>query len=286
MPKFTFIVAIALFIVGLALGTWFVSTSSAQSEDPTWPYPPPSEETNADGTLPEGDLAGSGAQSTISDPYPAPEYAPTTTYVVPMNVTYSNLVYLPIIMKPYDRTAAVSHAEAFAHGRSADYPNFGTGCSCTDCTNYVSQALHKGGIQLKTGNWDDNSIHEWWYRKVLWWYENSKTWSATDWFNTYLFQNADEFEYRSWPTELESGDFFLMDLVPDGIPDHARFIIGEGNSSIDPSDYTCTTNPIPPSSFGLLANQHCVDRQHILWDYNAEGVGVWPFHVIDLPEGN
>lgn len=205
---------------------------------------------------------------------------------------FTEWIYLPLVTKGarYDRAAAVAHADQFAHARSSDYPDYGSGCICNDCTNFVSQALHKGGLQLKTGQWEKDDVFEWWYKKTLFWYENSKTWSATDWFNTYLFQYPNEFEVRDWPTQLEAGDFFILDLhgktdddPPDGIPDHARFVVGEGVSSVDPAEYTCTDTPIPPATEGLLVSQHCTDRKRVLWDFNLKNFGVWSFHVITNP---
>ena len=164
-------------------------------------------------------------------------------------------VYLPLVIKArqplYDRVAAVSHADLFAHDRSGDYPNYGTGCECNDCTNYASQVLHKGNYPLRTGDWDPENVFEWWYKKVWWWYENSKTWSATDWFNTYLNQYPEEFEYVGWNDvyNLESGDIIIMDTrendddggPPDGIPDHIRVVVGNGYTS---TDYDAALSPI------------------------------------------
>jgi hypothetical protein len=250
------------------------------------PYPLPDATLVDDGSERENNLTTPLESSRGPHPVPDPD--------IPQKGTFSNFVYLPVIFhlpvifRPYNRVAAVAHADQFAHVRSSEYPNFGTGCACNDCTNYVSQSLHKGGLPLKTGSWDPNSPFEWWYKRVLWWWENSNTWSATDWFNTYLFQYPTEFELRSWPTELETGDFFILDLhgakledPPDGIPDHVRFVVGKGYSSVDPADYACQQNPIPQQTFGLLANQHCVDRKHVLWNYNLEDFGNWSFHVVD-----
>jgi Putative amidase domain len=231
----------------------------------------------------------------ISIPYPEPIDLPVESppqqipYYDNKENTYS--FFLPIIGKSYDRASAVNYADTWAHEpRNPNCPSFGTGCGCNDCTNYVSQVVHNGFYPLRTGNWDENSVFEWWYKKVLWWYESSKTWRATDWFNTYLFQYPNEFEFRSWPTELEAGDFFLMDLrganpedPPDGIPDHVRFVVGNGWTSTNQEDYTngCGTNQtIPSSTYKLLINQHCVDRKHVVWNYGVQGgVGFWPFHV-------
>jgi hypothetical protein len=201
----------------------------------------------------------------------------------------------------YDRIAAVSYADEWAHDRNEDYPLANeTGCNCNDCTNYISQALYEGGYPLRTGDWDDNDDAEWWYRaddNDPSTPENSKTWSATDWFKFYIDHYDDEFVVNPYPPVPQGGDFILVDirnntvpsiLIPDGLPDHARFLVGYGWTSTDPSDYTdgCGgPNPIvvPESEYTLLANQHCTDRRHIAWDYNIDfdRYGVWYIHVID-----
>jgi hypothetical protein len=190
----------------------------------------------------------------------------------------------------YNRAAAVTYADTWAHGRNSAYPSFGSGCNCNDCTNYISQVLHNGGYPLRTGNWNKESIYEWWYRKVLWWYETSNTWSAADWLMMYAAQYT-EFEFRSSPTELERGDFFLVDLrdnnnpsgPPDGKPDHGRVIVGYGYTSTNQADYTngCGVNyPIPSQVYTLLINQHCVDRWHVKWDYRLPAnIRYWAIHV-------
>jgi hypothetical protein len=128
--------------------------------------------------------------------------------------------------------------------------------------------------------------------------DNSKTWSVTDWFMAYAAQYDDEFVINPNPPIPQAGDFILMDLLnnnaaslglvwpPDGIPDHARSLVGYGLTSIDPQDYTngCgTPEPIPTQEYFLLANQHCVDRKHVRWDYNLDPNinNVWYIHVID-----
>jgi hypothetical protein len=100
-----------------------------------------------------------------------------------------------------------------------------------------------------------------------------------------------EFEYRSWPTQLERGDFFLIDLrnnenpsgPPDGKPDHGRVIVGYGYTSINQVDYTdgCGNNyPVPPSTYTLLINQHCVDLggRRII-KKKTGSIGRWSIHI-------
>jgi hypothetical protein len=294
MKRRIIIVAIGLILLGISVSSLVVAAKAYDNGNYSWPYPPP-ESTPLANNIPQGQKQ---TISTLSA-YPAPNNDLDSVIVTPLPLSnhlllidYPYKIFLPIIMKPYDRVAAVTHADNFAHGRSDEFPNnYGTGCDCVDCTNFVSQSLYKGGIGLKTGNWDENSVYEWWYKAnyigpIFIGYTNSKTWSATDWFNTYLYQYTNQFELRSWPTQLESGDFFILDLQgstpgspPDGIPDHARFVVGYGNSSEDPADYTCQSDPIPTSTYGLLVDQHCVDRKHVAWDYRLSNFGVWPFHV-------
>ncbi|MEL7626523.1 MAG: amidase domain-containing protein [Anaerolineaceae bacterium] len=183
----------------------------------------------------------------------------------------------------YNRTNAVNYADTWAHDRNSAYKSYGSGCGCTDCTNYVSQALYNGGYPMRTGNWNVDSYFEWWSRIYLFVKQNSKTWSATDWFNTYLAQFPSEFQYVTSYTSLSGGDFFLLDLTGDGIPDHARFVVGNGYTSTNQADYTngCGSNEqIPPQVYTLLINQHCVDRKHVLWNYNLPSSTVrWYYHV-------
>lgn len=192
----------------------------------------------------------------------------------------------------YNRTSAVTYANTWAHGRNSNFPSYGTECQCNDCTNYLSQVLYSGGYPLRTGNWDPNSIFEWWYRPVLLWFENSHTWSVTEDFNIYVNQYPSEFDTGVLPSQLERGDFLLMDLrnndnpdilIPDGRPDHGRVVIGYGYTSTNQNDYTngCGENlTVPPSTYTLLANQHCTDRWHVAWDYNLPGnANLWPIHV-------
>lgn len=108
-------------------------------------------------------------------------------------------------------------------------------------------------------------------------------------------------EYREFvvnpdPPVPQGGDFILLDLrnnmfpnlnlPPDGLPDHGRFLVGYGSTSTEQYDYTdgCgVNNPIPTSEITLLGNQHCTDRWHVAWDYNInfDLHRAWYIHVID-----
>lgn len=184
----------------------------------------------------------------------------------------------------YDRDAGVAWIDAHAHDRPSDYPNYGSGPGCNDCTNYVNQMLDKGGYPQRKG--DDDIWHRYCYKK--WWWRVSQTWYNTDKLNWYVAQYQDgEFEYRGWPDQLEKGDFYLMDLRnnenpndpnPDGKADHARAIVGWDWTSTNSEDYV--PDPVPPQQWALLSNQHCLDRWHVPWDFRVPGsVPRWSIHV-------
>jgi hypothetical protein len=211
----------------------------------------------------------------------------------------------PINGYNYDRVAAVAYADLWAHApRNPDYPlSNEIGADCNDCTNYMSQVLHHGSHPLRTGNesWNVNDKFQWWYRaddNDPSTDENSKTWSATDWFKNYIDNYTDEFIVNPNPPVPQGGDFILLDirnnlipsiLNPDGKPDHGRVLVGYGWTSIESRDYTDGSGEpdptiiVPDSIFTLLANQHCTDRWHVRWDYNInfDLYGVWYIHVID-----
>lgn len=211
-------------------------------------------------------------------PYPMPE-----TNVVPIITfapSYQNYSYLPLIFNysiVYNRIAAVAWADQWAHDRHPCLPNYGTGSTCNDCTNYLSQVLYAGGLPILVNPaWD---VSAWWY----WCDEfcvctNSNTWSATDWMNAHVSQlQGIRYDYKTSAYDLNSGDFMILDLFSSpvhGIPNHARVFVGWG--------YPQEGDML--GSYLMLANQHCTDRYRIRWDYNLSGSDLrWFWHVIDMP---
>jgi hypothetical protein len=192
----------------------------------------------------------------------------------------------------YNRPTAVSYAEQWAHYRNGNYPLAGEkGCHCNDCTNYISQVLHEGGFPLRMGN-NNNDVTKWWY-DPLHLSDYSKTWTVTDWLKNYMELYTTEYNINSTLSALEMGDIILLDLTgpenkPDFIADHGRVVVGYGMTSTNQLDYTnygflCIkyNEDIPPSTNSLLINQHCVDRQHVKWDYNLpQNANKWYVHVM------
>lgn len=112
----------------------------------------------------------------------------------------------------YNRSTAVTYADAWAKNRNTNYPNYGTGTGCNDCTNYISQVLHQGGVPQISGS--DDALHWFTYKDFWGTWKGSKSWAATDWLNTHASQfQSTRYQYISGgPSTLSAGDFFLMDL--------------------------------------------------------------------------
>lgn len=192
--------------------------------------------------------------------------------------------YLPFVgfKGEYNRYSAVNYADIYAHGRNANFPSYGTGCSCTDCTNFASQVLFTGGVDFVLNSYpDQNAPSDWWVTGIT----SSRTWRLTDWFRDWMsLQNRiTELVFYS---QLSSADIILLDLtgpgdIPDRIPDHARVVVGYGYTSTNVADYGCLTpQTIPPSTYTLLVDQHCTDRRHVAWDFRInENQRMWFYHI-------
>jgi len=184
---------------------------------------------------------------------------------------------MPVYAGSYNRSAAVSYADQWAHGRNSYYSNY-----TLDCTNFVSQILWAGGLPriptcnasaCQTDNASDS--RQWWFVPVS--RVNSKTWSATDWMNQHFSQyQGSRFQIKASATNLRRGDVLLMQLPDTSKPSHARIIVGTGNSQ------ECAQCGIYPlGTFGLLASQHSTDRMRVIWSDNIPaGTPLWPWKII------
>lgn len=178
-----------------------------------------------------------------------------------------------IVGNVYNSGAAVAYADTWAHGRNNNYPDYGTGDNCNDCTNFVSQVLESGGMPRIEHTNIDNQYY--WYVKTVWWQlAGSRSWAATDWFKLHADSFSTRYQYASsGPSVLQGGDFFLMDLRSEiSGPDHARVVVGWGY----PQEGDQTTQ------YALLASQHCTDRKRVRWNYLIDDPSVtkWAYRVI------
>lgn len=187
-----------------------------------------------------------------------------------------------VVGNVYNRTAAVSYADTWAHGRNGNYPNYGNpnDSPCNDCTNYVSQVLEAGGMPQIAHVSYNNDYY--WYTYYIFGWSASDTWKVTspngpsDTIASFK-KHIDTFTWRyqqvSSVNNLVQGDFFLVDTNDNfhNGPDHASVIVGWG--IVQEGDQI--------GQYRLLRNAHCNDRYRVRWDYGFEpSEPKWYYHVI------
>ncbi|BAU29616.1 putative amidase-like protein [Aneurinibacillus soli] len=143
----------------------------------------------------------------------------------------------------YDRIAAVRYAELWWNSYNPAYRHFDD-----DCTNYISQCLHAGGIPMKSTG---NRATGWWYRGgnspgAVW----SYSWAVANSFRWMLERgNPIYTEKKESPYELTIGDIICYDFEGDGRWNHSTIIVAK--------DF-----------FGSpLVNAHTVNSRLRYWDY-------------------
>lgn len=125
-------------------------------------------------------------------------------------------------LKAYDRKRAIAYARQWALGRNPiyhDYEDYGG-----DCTNYISQCLHAGGIPFDVNGQD---VTKKWY----WYSDSSRTpsWTAARPLKTYLLTNNKEgtknyglYARTCRYDELEHGD--LVQKTVNGVITHTMIV--------------------------------------------------------------
>lgn len=119
----------------------------------------------------------------------------------------------------YNRDAARDYAIIWAYGRNSNYPDFSTAGGGGDCTNFVSQAVHHGGIDMQ-GSGDgckhENNYSEWYVEAGGGWscfgdwnsWEWATPWSVTWPFRYYHVYEADN-AVAGWTKSASTADWFL-----------------------------------------------------------------------------
>ncbi len=77
---------------------------------------------------------------------------------------------------PYDRSAAVAYARRWAYHRNPAYLDFEL--LGGDCTNYASQVLLAGGLQM-----DDTPVYGWYYIDAT---RRTASWTSVQYLHRYL----------------------------------------------------------------------------------------------------
>ena len=135
----------------------------------------------------------------------------------------------------YNREAAAQYAMKWALSRNTayrDYENWGG-----DCTNFISQCVHAGGI---TFDHDGNNILKQWY-----WYSDmnrTPSWTAAEPFYKYIIGNnsSDTHNFGIYAEEVDYYDLEVGDIVQlvyeDNLAYHTMIIsdvILDGNFLVD-----------------------------------------------------
>ncbi len=133
----------------------------------------------------------------------------------------------------YNREAAVAYAKKWALGRNPAYKDYEL--LGGDCTNYISQSLHAGGIPF------DHNGEE--YKKWYWYSDGNRTpsWTSAELLHVYIMANNNKYSQNhgiyarpAAYNELELGD--LVQLVYNGNAYHTMIvtdIVLEGEYVLD-----------------------------------------------------
>ena len=117
----------------------------------------------------------------------------------------------------YDRLAAVRYAERWWNSYNPKYKKFEV-----DCTNYISQCIHEGGVPM-TGY--PNRSKGWWMRNNNW----SYSWSVAHSFRWYLSGSTSGLRAKevSSAEELLLGDVICYDFEGDGRFNHTTIVVAK-----------------------------------------------------------
>ncbi|MGG3476836.1 amidase domain-containing protein [Peribacillus frigoritolerans] len=138
----------------------------------------------------------------------------------------------------YDRMKAVQYAERWWNEFNPAYHKF-----TDDCTNYISQCLHAGGIPM----WGvPNKNKGWWIRGKSW----SYTWTtAHSLYHLLKAGNAIRTKQVESAKELKLGDILCIDFEGDGRFDHNLIVTAKDQDGMP------------------LVNAHTMNSRHRYWTY-------------------
>ncbi len=138
----------------------------------------------------------------------------------------------------YDRMKAVQYAERWWNEFNPAYYKF-----TDDCTNYISQCLHAGGIPM----WGaPNKSKGWWIRGKSW----SYTWTtAHSLYHLLKSGNAIRTKQVESAKELNLGDILCIDFEGDGRFDHNLIVTAKDQDGMP------------------LVNAHTMNSRHRYWTY-------------------
>lgn len=138
----------------------------------------------------------------------------------------------------YDRRRAVQYAERWWNEFNPAYNKF-----TDDCTNFISQCLHAGGIPM----WGSpKKAKGWWMRGKSW----SYSWTSAHGFYLLLARSGGiRTKKVAYPQELNIGDIICIDFEGTGRFDHSLIVTAKD------------ANGMP------LVNAHTTNSRHRYWSY-------------------
>ena len=138
----------------------------------------------------------------------------------------------------YDRRRAVQYAERWWNEFNPAYQKF-----TDDCTNFISQCLHAGGIPMSG---IPNKKKGWWMRGKSW----SYSWTSAHAFYLLLAGSSGIWTKKvSNPQELQIGDIICIDFEGNARFDHSLIVTAKD------------ANGMP------LVNAHTTNSRHRYWSY-------------------
>ncbi|MCO7176885.1 amidase domain-containing protein [Sporolactobacillus kofuensis] len=141
--------------------------------------------------------------------------------------------------RKYDRLKAVRYADLWWNRRNPQYPMV-----LDDCTNFISQCLHAGGIQM----WGEPiRSRGWWQQQTNW----SFSWTVANSLRWYLSRDKSVIGAleKSSADQLVPGDVICYDFEGDGHWNHNTIV-----TAMDPAGFP-------------LVNAHTYDARHRSWAY-------------------
>ncbi|AKF92746.1 amidase domain-containing protein [Brevibacillus laterosporus] len=157
------------------------------------------------------------------------------------NDVVNSKIHPVVLSYRYNREAAVTYANTYWETPNPAYPYFQD-----DCTNFISQCLHAGGIPMIFTN---SRAKGWWYRhrKEGW----SFSWAIANGLESLLAKGGAPFyaQQRETPQELELGDIICYDFTGDGRWDHNTIVVAKDEQGFP------------------LVNAHTFNAQYRYWEY-------------------
>ena len=166
---------------------------------------------------------------------------------------------------------AATYADTYWNSRPNNYPAFSD-----DCTNFVSQSLHAGGIGFRTATFSWTGA----YATTTYWVANEVT--IEYWTTSWSVVTANEQFLTSLPGSVMTvvTATNMQNQPPSGYRQKGDVIYydWDGNGTLDHASILTVVNGTDPNNSaetGSLIDEHITDRYHAiwhLWPYNSDRI--------------